>query len=1077
MRSMLARRGFLVASILAFLTLASSAAADDTVRVDFETGPALGAPITDQYRTSSFVFWNSGDYRPRRRAHGPGVVADIGPEHCEAEGYSPGACELAVGGTRARLTRSANRIAMLVGLRSAMEQSTWARLQALDGNGVVIAQTPETPIGVGITTPLSVARPGPEILGFRLMFGGGGATGGPVAFDDLELTYPPGSLPDLAIDVTQNTQRVVQGASLDLPLTVTRLNGSSGPIDLRASGLPSGVTAEFLPDPVPGTTEGATLRLRAATDAPDSPGGTPQTVTITADPQGDAGVGRAPVAAPLGLVVESAFTLRAPSGTTAALPTCGTVEVPLTLGRSTTFTEDVHLDVEGLPPGVTGTFSRGTPLAAGTGGSMVLALRASSQSFPPVQAVVSASASGYPSRRVYLDIRQVPGTVSLIAPQNGLLTAPQQLRPGTPVVLSGNGLCPGSTVFVGAGEAAPTLSADGTSMRFETPRLATSGPIRVVPSAGPSFATQPVTVTTFRSTSGLRFGNFSFTGLSYRETIDTFGADEFFVSVNPCWPWSDCSILTPVPNPIAVIAHEIIDAQMQSTGGHCFGISRAVQGWLANRATLNRWSSTDIFGIPGRSSDLDSYLDGQHATQASTEFIRAWFGRTKTVEAQLTTIRSQLSSGNTPLVSVREGDKGHAMVAYDVLDRPDGGADVLLYDNNVPFDPAVELSSPAQHQHREAVRSVLRITPDRRSWEFSNGGSTPWTGGGADLFAVARNVIPDDPSLPGLAQLAEGLAYVVFGSQDGSVRSAGVPEGGDLLPPLDSAAPPGRSATVGFGSRGALRHAVVGTKQGRYRQSVVEGDSLSTVELPTATGAADEVRSAPGGDGLVLAQGRKAGGGQKDYLVAVRGTDGSRLARIRTASSAGSEDVVRLAGGRRLTIAHEGAATTMRVELQSAQRNGGAATFTSGPIAVGRDATVTLTPVDWRVLDRVRVTVRRPGARSRTRTLRSRTRPAARVRVRSLRVRGRRVSVVVRFSKLPAQRTAAVVLRVMRGRRTVGRRSFPVPAPRAGTQTLRWTIPSPARARGLRLRADATLVVGGARPATVRASRTTPLPR
>ena len=33
-----------------------------------------------------------------------------------------------------------------------------------------------------------------------------------------------------------------------------------------------------------------------------------------------------------------------------------------------------------------------------------------------------------------------------------------------------------------------------------------------------------------------------------------------------------------------------------------------------------------------------------------------------------------------------EDGSGHAVLAYDIIDQPDGSADVLVHDSNVPFD-------------------------------------------------------------------------------------------------------------------------------------------------------------------------------------------------------------------------------------------------------------------------------------------------------------------------------------------------------------------------------------------------------
>ena len=67
-----------------------------------------------------------------------------------------------------------------------------------------------------------------------------------------------------------------QGGFVDIPITVTRLNGSAGAFTLSASGLPQGVTAQFV---------NSTLRLRAAADAPRTPLDVPRDITITATPR------------------------------------------------------------------------------------------------------------------------------------------------------------------------------------------------------------------------------------------------------------------------------------------------------------------------------------------------------------------------------------------------------------------------------------------------------------------------------------------------------------------------------------------------------------------------------------------------------------------------------------------------------------------------------------------------------------------------------------------------------------------------------------------------------------------------
>ena len=66
----------------------------------------------------------------------------------------------------------------------------------------------------------------------------------------------------MALSVPPGEIALAPGASRDIPITVTRLNGSAGPLTFTATGLPAGVTAAFT---------GTTLRLTAAVNAPRTP--------------------------------------------------------------------------------------------------------------------------------------------------------------------------------------------------------------------------------------------------------------------------------------------------------------------------------------------------------------------------------------------------------------------------------------------------------------------------------------------------------------------------------------------------------------------------------------------------------------------------------------------------------------------------------------------------------------------------------------------------------------------------------------------------------------------------------------
>ncbi len=191
-----------------------------------------------------------------------------------------------------------------------------------------------------------------------------------------------------------------------------------------------------------------------------------------------------------------------------------------------------------------------------------------------------------------------------------------------------------------------------------------------------------------------------------------------------------------------------------------------------------------------KTASMSGYLDGQHATQASAEFLNAWLKRKRGVDNQLRVVRETLTKGGLPMISVAEGQSGHAVLAYDIVDHPDGRADILVADSNVPF-LASELTNATLHADRETRLSVVRISASRNAWELDVGSKT-WRGGDNTIFAFPRGAIPDNPTLPGLSI---GRTMILFGAKNGSVISTATADD-DYLPVLDAAAVPGSAGFV-----------------------------------------------------------------------------------------------------------------------------------------------------------------------------------------------------------------------------------------------------------------------------------------
>lgn len=174
-----------------------------TSTVDLETGPPIGQPVNDDYVSTASVFWQRSDpgFRPYRRGvdgpptHSGTVAADISANHCyPGEEDNPGACEFVVPGTVARLTRPAAGVTLYAGLFSTASGSVSATLTAYNAAGAPVGSA-TTPIGVGITTPITVTSVAADITRFEVVVEGPGKVGAELGFDDLAIQFPDSPQP------------------------------------------------------------------------------------------------------------------------------------------------------------------------------------------------------------------------------------------------------------------------------------------------------------------------------------------------------------------------------------------------------------------------------------------------------------------------------------------------------------------------------------------------------------------------------------------------------------------------------------------------------------------------------------------------------------------------------------------------------------------------------------------------------------------------------------------------------------------------------------------------------------------
>lgn len=270
-------------SLVMLFTATAAHAASNTV--DFEDLPDK-TQIDDQYRDSAGVFF---------REEGGGIIPEIGQvapaiahSGSNVVDISQCSCEFFTPTATGRLTESARTISAFVGVLGPLIDPEEVTLTAyddsdspLDSDSVFVNEGAPFDTEISVTSPSATA----DIAYFRL--NGEALSGASVGFDDLTIERDDApSPPGFNLSAGTGTQliRVKQGDFVDVPVGVNRFNGSEGDIDLAVTGLPSGVSARFAPDPVPGKTTEATMQLTASDSAPLSSESTEIEITGTPAP-------------------------------------------------------------------------------------------------------------------------------------------------------------------------------------------------------------------------------------------------------------------------------------------------------------------------------------------------------------------------------------------------------------------------------------------------------------------------------------------------------------------------------------------------------------------------------------------------------------------------------------------------------------------------------------------------------------------------------------------------------------------------------------------------------------------------
>src|SRR5439155_1555933 len=149
--------------------------------------------------------------------------------------------------------------------------------------------------------------------------------------------------PDFSLSVMPASQTVAAGSSTSYTVTVTPTGGFSGQVSLSVSGLPSGASGTFSPNPAT-TSSTLTVSIMSGT-----PAGT-YTLTLTGTS------GSLSHSTTVTLVVNSDFSLSS-SPTSRTISHGQSTTYTVTIAALNSFTGSVTFSVSGLPSGAIGTFS------------------------------------------------------------------------------------------------------------------------------------------------------------------------------------------------------------------------------------------------------------------------------------------------------------------------------------------------------------------------------------------------------------------------------------------------------------------------------------------------------------------------------------------------------------------------------------------------------------------------------------------------------------------------------------------------------------------------------------------------
>jgi hypothetical protein len=1099
------------------------ASSDTVTTVDFEGYPP-GTQITNQYSGITFEYPTAAAFTLGTPANGV-VSADVGgPPLVVASGAHSGTnagelippSEFSAVGTFVALSNLADTVSVYIGDQSVA--GVHVELDAYDSNRALLGSGTALTSSTGAHTLLTYSTGGPGKIAYVAIYRSD-HNGDYGVIDDLTVDTPPTTTPLVGATTSTTTYELGQGGTRDLPVTVARLDGATGPVTLSLTGLPPGVSGTFSENPVAATDTGSILTLTAASNA--SSGNFQVSLSASAS-----GAGSQP-AAVFTLSIIDALQLAAASSV--QVGACSTARTTIYANVAPGRLGPVTFAVTTSSPGLTSALSSIQAAVTDSEAQTTLTL-ASAGGTGPATADVTATLPGGPTSQVNIPVQllgpqvtsmDAMGTSSLGTPVAGLLAyTPRALHPGTTVEVTGHNFCNTATVAFGNPQASVTATVKhyvGNQgpydyIRVTTPRFATSGPVTVT-SGSPAISassSSSLIVDSYRNAEAFNFPNF-YPQLTFQDLTDAFGSQQTYINVNPCGiltlGLANCSVAL-VPDPTALAWLAIADAAMAN--GTCFGISLTDARLLSGQIDLRSFprSGDLIYDLSGPKVDSDHtargnepllvQLKASHLMQLSTEFLSQFSARataqsvmapSAVVSSIVKEIDGVFAAGRYPMIELNDGNGGggHVVVAYDLTPVGNGAVDIYVYDSNNPYGSTEDSDGNA---HAAAVESSIIHLRNDGTWSLASTtepSNAAFQGGPSAIVVTDPAIIPLHPTLGTLGGAAPGLLF----SSAGAPGSAGANQAGaarvtqltgaggktlyskngvlnsDATTRLDavpfapfvaaasSAAHSPQMFVVGPGVK-QLTVSTNGSEQGSSAETLVDGGFVGTAKASVQKGARGQT-SFSSTAGAVGFNGTSTAPVQ--LSVDRVGSTGSEGVQATTTGNgkAGSTTLM-LQGNGVIALSHSGAPTTFSLTMSSEPRNGLPSSFTSAPISLASGKTAIISSVNWKALANSSVIVR---IGKRLVQLHNRARTVHLATISKLRVthgsRGKvQLLLTGRLASLPGGTTAAAVWVVRQGKHVLARHEFVLQV-HSGTFTSSWTVPLRS-AQGLTFTAEVVAV-------------------